>query len=56
MKCIQRGKGRMLKVSNTVAKRMVEQEGYHYVNREAHKAQQEQLRNGTYEGKSVEEK
>ena len=55
MKCIQRGTEKILKVTNRVATRLVESDGYHYVEREVYKAQQEQLRNSTIKGKSVEE-
>ena len=54
MKCIKRGEERIIRVTNTVAARLVELENYHYVEREVYKAQQQQLRNGTYKVKSVE--
>jgi hypothetical protein len=47
MKCIQRGNGRILHVSNTVAEQKVENEGYRYVDKTAYKKQKQNQRNGT---------
>ena len=57
MKCVTDPKtGWISKVSNSVAKTKVEEEGYEYIDRESHKEQQKNQRNGSLEHKSMEEK
>ena len=55
MKCVQNAEtGRILKVSNVVAKELV-RNGYQYVEREAYRIQAKHQRSGIQENKSVEE-